>query len=75
MSVSVEDAAINPPVRVEVVNVQPGDIVVLTTDVELDWDETRRIKDYAERTYPEARFMVLGGGMRLDGVLRGVDAG
>jgi hypothetical protein len=57
------------PDGLERLTVQPGDVLVLRYDGDLDADEVERVKRVAESWFPTATVAVLTGGLRVEAVL------
>lgn len=55
---------------VSVLKTQPGDVLVLSTPNPISEEAARRIKAHVEHVWPELKAMVMGDGLKLDGVIR-----
>jgi hypothetical protein len=56
---------------VSVLKLQPGDTLVLTAPGYITQEAAERIKRYTEERFPGVNAIVLGDGLKVDGVLRG----
>ena len=56
----------DPIVKKEVIQIQPGDVLVLTCNEELDEKRVEEIGSEFELMFPDNKTIILGGGSTLD---------
>ena len=56
-----------------VLHLKAGDTLVLTLDGRISEDSAERIKAHLQHALPKTKALILGDGMKIEGVLRGAE--
>lgn len=57
---------------VSILNAQEGDILVISCQSSISQETAARISLWVEKEFPKIKVMVLGDGLKVDGVIRGI---